>query len=46
VWVPANITGCQLVVHVFTIAPLTVAVWVGNLGIPPPTGNWWLSSAV
>jgi hypothetical protein len=41
VWVPANITGCQLIVHVFTIAPLTVAVWTGNIGVTPPSGSWW-----
>lgn len=41
VWIPANISGYQMQVHVFTRSPLRLIVWTGNLGetVPP---DWWV----
>lgn len=30
-------------VHVFSLNPLSVTVWSGNLGLTPPA-NWWAES--
>jgi hypothetical protein len=40
IWIPANVTDYQMRVHVFSIAPLRVALgtWNMNETIPP---NWW-----
>lgn len=40
VWIPANIVGYQMRVHVFSISPVIATVGTWNLGetIDP---NWW-----
>lgn len=40
IWIPANVSGYQMQVHVFSLNPLRVTVWTGNIGIPIPA-NWW-----
>jgi hypothetical protein len=41
VWVPANIVGYQLRVHIFSLGPpVRWTVWTGDLGVPIPVA-WW-----
>jgi hypothetical protein len=41
-WVPANITGYQLVVKVFAITPTVQIQWMAlDIGEPVPP-NWWV----
>ena len=39
-WIPANIDGYQMRVHVFSLNPLRVTVGTWNLGESIPA-NWW-----
>lgn len=41
VWIPANVSGYQMQVHVTTLSPLRVILgtWNAGLTIPP---NWWV----
>ncbi len=39
-WIPANITDYACAVHVFSLNPLRVTVWTGDIGLTPPA-NWW-----
>jgi len=39
-WIPANITTCQVQVHIFSLNPLRVTVGTWNLGAAIPA-NWW-----
>jgi len=41
VWIPANISGYQAVVHVFSLNPLHATIWTGDLDVPLPVGDWW-----
>jgi hypothetical protein len=45
-WIAANwsnqFTIYFVAVHVMTVSPLTVAVWIGDAGTTPPA-NWWLN---
>jgi hypothetical protein len=42
VWVPANIEGYQLRVHIFSLGPpVRWTVWTGNLGVAIPA-TWWV----
>lgn len=40
VWVPANVTGYQLLIHVFSVKPLQIATFATDLDnrVPP---TWW-----
>ena len=40
VWIPANVTGYQMRIHVFQLNPLRVTVGTWNMGLTIPT-NWW-----
>lgn len=40
-WCAANISDYQMVVHVFSISPVQLTVWTGNLGVTIPA-NWWV----
>lgn len=39
-WIPANVTGYQMQVHVFSLNPLRVTVGTWELGASNPE-NWW-----
>ena len=39
-WIPANVTGYQMQVHVFSLNPLRVTVGTWELGASIPE-NWW-----
>lgn len=40
IWIPANITGFQMRVHVFSLSPLRVTIGTWNTGETIST-NWW-----
>ena len=40
-WIPANIVGYKMQVHVINRSPLRIVVWTGNLDVAIPA-NWWL----
>ena len=39
-WLAANIPGCQVVCHVFSVSPLRFTVLTANNGFSIPA-NWW-----
>ena len=39
-WLAANVTECQVLIHVFSLAPLKMTVWTGTLGALVPV-DWW-----
>lgn len=41
VWIPANITGYLMAVHIFSLNPLRATVCTSNVGTPILDG-WWL----
>ena len=43
-WIPANVSGYQMLVHVISRNPLRVAVGTWNIGMTIPP-NWWVFNA-
>ena len=41
VWIPTNVSGFQMQVHIFSRSPLRLTVFTANLGIAIPA-NWWM----
>lgn len=39
-WLASRITGYQMVVHIFSLSPLHLTTWCGDLDVPVPS-NWW-----
>lgn len=40
-WIPANITGYQMQIHITNINPFQFLVLTADIGAPIPA-NWWL----
>jgi len=40
-WIPANVVGYQMKIHVFQLNPLRFTIGTWNLGMPIPN-NWWI----
>lgn len=40
-WLASRVTDYQVVAHVFSLSPLVVTLWVGDLDTKPPV-DWWL----